>query len=435
MKQFFTTALVIGMLFGTQGQASPLICGNIFGSTSSHQIIEKPPFEQWLIWEQEANFAEFRKDRAPIKVDFSLVSKSGIQTTFLPDASDQLKNLILNGNKIRWFKHPYNTVHSLPDAQEVSDGSVNAFLTASRSLAIQVGDEYYTIKMPTDYPHGPKGQYQPGKASTSEDILDGINRMNYFTRVDSEIGLDPDLILAKEVAMVADKETGEGFLFRDLSFMKSGNYYLPALSIPYVGREIAEKNGIPVEEFWQKAYAQLLGRSKAKLLLRYGAQMETPNSQNMLIELDKNLKPTGRMVFRDISDTVLIEGVASGLGETDVLKKDSENGVENAQIIQPYWSNSAWRFDEAGEKSFSKKTLINWGHAHNQAYLQEIESALGLDLSRFKNIILSRSGPVRQADEFDLFMSSSIARNKLKAYRLKENVKHQIAIRQIRKAG
>ncbi len=435
MKQLFSSVLLITTLLGAQASASPLICGNIFGTSSSTRLIEKPPFEQWLIWEQEANFAEFRKDRRPIKVDFSLVSQKGIETTFLPDASTKLKEFIISGNKIRWFKHPYNTVESLPDAQEVSHGNVKAYLTASRSLALKVGDEFYTIKMPTDYPHGPKGQYQPGKASTSEDILDGINRMNYFSRVDSEIGLDPNLILAKEVAMVADKKTGEGFLFRDLSFMKSGNYYLPALSIPYIGREIAEKNGVSVEEFWQKAYAELLGRSKAKLLLRYGAQMETPNSQNMLIELDKNLKPTGRLVFRDISDTVLIEGVATGLGEAGILKKDSENGVENSEIIQPYWSNSAWRFDEAGDKSFSKKTLIQWGHAHNMAYLKEIESALGLDLSLFQHIIKSRSGAVEEADEFDQFMASPMVRNKLKAYRLKEKVKHQTALRQNRFAS
>ncbi len=430
MKQIISSALLIATLLGAQANAGPLFCGNIFGNSSNARLIEKPPFEQWLLWEQEANFADFRKDRKPIKVDFSLVSQKGIDTTFLPDASVKLKDFIMSGNKIRWFKHPYNTVKSLPDSQEVSDGNVKAFLTASRSLALKVGDEFYTIKMPTDYPHGPKGQYQLGKASTKEDILDGINRMNYFTRVDSEIGLDPNLILAKEVAMVADRSTGEGFLFRDLSFMKSGNYYLPALSIPYIGREIAEKNGVPVEEFWQTAYAELLGRSKAKLLLRYGAQMETPNSQNMLIELDKNLKPTGRLVFRDISDTVLIEGVATGLGESAILKKDSENGVENSDIIQPYWSNSAWRFDEAGDKSFSRKTLIKWGHAHNLAYLKEIESALNLDLSHFEHIIKSRSGIVREADEFDQFMASPMVRSKLKGYRLKEMVKQYTARRQ-----
>ena len=405
------SAFVLGLLIAFQAPANTLICGSIFNNSTSI-VIEKPPFEQWLIWEQEANFEIFRKDRAPIKVDFSLVSPVGIKTTFMSTASQQLKDYIFSGKQIRWFKHPYNTHASLPDFKEQSDGTISAYLTASRSLAIQVGDEYYTIKMPTDYPHGPKGEYQPSKASTSEDILDGINRMNYINRVDAEIDLDPDLILAKEVAMVADTATGEGFLFRDLSFMKSGNYYLPALSIPYVGREIAEKNGVPVENFWKSSYSELLGRSKAKLLLRYGAQMETPNSQNMLIEFDKNLKPTGRLVFRDISDTVLIKGVAEGLGEHEVLKKDSLNGVKNSTRINPYWSNSAWRFDEAGSKSFSEETINRWGIAHDEAYRNEIEKALGVDLSSFQNI--------NKNQLFDQFMSSDFMKAKLKAYREKQ---------------
>lgn len=60
MKKLFSIALVIGFLSNAQAHGSPLICGNIFGPLAKHQLIEKPPFEQWLIWEQEANFADFR---------------------------------------------------------------------------------------------------------------------------------------------------------------------------------------------------------------------------------------------------------------------------------------------------------------------------------------------------------------------------------------
>ncbi|MBC7370546.1 MAG: hypothetical protein H7326_03215 [Bdellovibrionaceae bacterium] len=394
-------------------------CGQLFGKYKIGNIVESEPFEQWLIWEQEANFSVFRKTRELIKVPVSHVPKETVDITYLNSATPSLRKLIGSGDSISWFKHPYNSVKSIPHFEDKADTEVYAALTASRSLGIRVGEDYYTLKMPTDRPHGPKGQYQPAKATVKEDIMDGINRMTYIERVDAQIGLDPQLLLAKEVAMVADKTTGEGYLFRDLSFMKSGNYYLPALSIPYVGREIADYNHKKTDEFWKANYAELLGRSKAKLLLRYGAQMETPNSQNMLIELDGNLKPTGRMVFRDISDTILIVEVADALGETATLRKDAEIGVENGHSIQPYWSNSAWRFDEAGDKSFSHETLKNWGDAHDAAYKKEIEKALNVNLSKFTTIDNNQ--------EFDNFMASPIVRQKLKQYRnsMKEVFKRQ----------
>lgn len=404
-----STLLMLGSITGTVASASAPACRQVFAQNNISNIVEKPPFEQWLIWEQEANFSIFRKSRAPVQVPVSFISTNDVNITFLDSATPALRKLIGNDQIVKWFKHPYNNVQALPHFHDKVDSRIIAYQTASRSLAVRIGNEFYTLKMATDRPHGPKGQYQPSKASTKEDIMDGINRMSYVERVDSEIGLDPQLLLAKEVAMVADKKTGEGYLFRDLSFMKSGNYYLPALSIPYVGREIAQHNGMTAEVFWKTAYAEILGRSKAKLLLRYGAQMETPNSQNMLIELDGDLKPTGRMVFRDISDTILITGVAEGLGEQATLEKDKAIGVENGNSLQPYWSNSAWRFNEAGDKSFSDTTLVEWGQAHDNAYKAEIEKALNVDLSQFTS--------VDNNPEFNTFMTSEIVQKKLRDYR------------------
>lgn len=407
------------LLSTSVSQALP-ICKNMFLQKNEiSAVVNQDPVKQWLTWEQKSNFGIFRKSGDPIAVQNISVPKSAVTTTFLQSASKDLRALIAHDNVVSWFKHPYNTFDSLPYFNETSKKTVQTYFTASRSLALILGEQVYTLKMGTDHPHGPKGEYQYAKAFTKEDITDGINRMTYVEKVDSAIGQDPTLILAKEVAMVAEKKSGEGYLFRDISFMNDGNYYLPALSIPYAGREIAKLNQQEPDAFWQEHYATLLGKAKAKLLLRYGLQMETPNSQNMLIQLDLNLKPTGVIVFRDISDTILINAVAEGLGETKTLQKDKELGVENGDQIQPFWSNSAWRFDEAGENSFSSRTLSTWGRAHDRAYLQEIEKALGLDLSQFQRI---DNNPA-----FDTFMSSEIVKQKLKAYRASQTRNQKFA--------
>jgi len=411
LEKFVFTILTTLSLIGSLSMAAP-VCRDVFYyNPAVAQLVVADPVQQWLNWEQAYNVEAFRKSQTPVFVPGSRVDASTVNVTFLPSAPPVLHSLIERPDGVEWFRHPYNTNSTLPHYNDPQQTTLTTYFTASRSLALILGKNVFTLKMPTDHPHGPEGKLQKGKATTKEDITDGINRMSYIAQVDQKIGQDPQLILAKEVATVADKKTGEGYLIRDISFMNDGHYYLPALSIPYVGRKIAELNHQSPDAFWQIHYAELLGRSKAKLLLRYGLQMETPNSQNMLIQLDHDLRPTGVLIFRDISDTVLIEGIARGLGADQVLRRDAAMGVENSRVLRPYWRNSAWKFDLAGDNSPSPETLRNWGLAHDNAYKKEIEKALDVDLSQFTII--------DQNPDFDKFMNSYLVQTKVKAYREK----------------
>lgn len=410
-QKIFTLFLTAVSLLSSPAFAAP-VCRDIFYyNPEVAALVNSDPVKQWLAWEQQDNVQVFRKSNAPVLVPVTNVDPASVDVTYLNSAPPVLHNLIQQGKDVRWFKHPYNTKDTVPHYNDPQQTTLSTYATASRSLAIILGKNIFTLKMPTDHPHGPDVPASKKKGTVKEDITDGINRMSYIARVDRKIGQDPTLILAKEVATVADKKTGEGYLFRDLSFMNDGHYYLPALSIPYAGRKIAWLNHQEPELFWKKHYAEVLGRAKAKLLLRYGLQMETPNSQNMLIQLDHDLRPTGVIVFRDISDTVLVDGVARGLGEELTLRQDAAKGVENAYEIKPYWSNSAWKFNQAGDDSFDQDTLNQWGWAHDKAYVEELGKALDMDLSQFTWI--------DQNPDFDKLMSSYPVQLKLKAYRQK----------------
>lgn len=102
---------------------------------------------------------------------------------------------------------------------------------------------------------------------------------------------------------------------------------------------------------------------------------------------------------------MMVDGVVQGLGEAATLEKDKQIGVENTTNIKPFWENSCWRFDEAGDLSFSPTTLQAWGKVHDQAYRSEIEKALGVNLTRFQNI--------DDNPEFNTFMSSAYIQQKL----------------------
>jgi len=409
---FFSTALLV-----SQSYALP-VCKNLFLQTPAvSAMVHIDATKQWLEWEQKSNFITFRKSSIPFFVPQLSVDRSAV---FLAISADLPKNLYTlirpETGTINWFKHPYNQSPQVPYFEKTSTDSLETYQTSSRSLAVILDQNVFTLKMGTDHPHGPQGEYQPNKASTREDINDGIGRMTYISNVESKIGSDPTLILAKEVAMVADKKTGEGYLFRDVSFMNDGNYYLPALSIPYAGREIAKIHNTDPNIFWEKHYAAALGRAKAKLLLRYGLQMETPNSQNILIQLDVNLMPTGVLVFRDISDTVLIKSVAEGLGEKETLEADKAHGIENSYLIKPFWQNSAWRFNEAGVNSFSTNQLIQWGLFHDEAYKKEIEKELSINLRSYLS--------VEDNPKFNMLMNSDIIKARLLNYRKILSQKH-----------
>ena len=85
-----------------------------------------------------------------------------------------------------------------------------------------------------------------------------------------------------------------GFLLRDLRLFQDGHYYLPALSLPFVGGADRARARRDAEAFWGHHFAEPVGRVKARLLARYGLWFETPNPQNLLVQLDRNLFPTGK---------------------------------------------------------------------------------------------------------------------------------------------
>ncbi|MGZ3773288.1 MAG: hypothetical protein ACXVCY_05870 [Pseudobdellovibrionaceae bacterium] len=375
-------------------------------------FVSEDGLKQWLSWEQNANFARFRKSAEPIDISTVPVEKSSVNIEVGNDVPVEIANLVNGGSNILWWRHPYNKSSKVPHINEPS-GPVHiaGYMTSSRSLLIDNGKYAVTVKLPVDYPHGPKGEYQGGKDDNKDDIDSALRRSNHIDKVDKAFGPDDRLLILRELMTVADVKTGNGFLFRDVTLLQDGHYYLPALSIPYVGREIAKLNNMPFEEFWQKYYGELLGQSKALLLARYGLQMETPNSQNMLIQFDRNLKPTGRLVFRDVSDSYLVEEVAAGLGYEDALASDKQVDWGFHNRLKPFWENSSWRMDEAGDLSVPWLTLKKWGLEHDKTYFETLQSELNVQIP------LVDSDYVNSADQY---LKTAQGRAALKAYRLKK---------------
>lgn len=378
-------------------------------------------FKTWLRWEQLYNLPEYQRSVFTMPLQASPIAKENFSVQyFSADSKNNLHDFIFSSdNFINWYKHPTNTAATVPYFSAPAVGThIKAETTASRSLSFQWNKALYSIKLATNHPH--EGKYAVDKkASVQEDILLARSRSPYINQTEDLIGTDKDISIVKELAVVVDQKTNEGYIVRDLSFLLTPDrFYLPAFSIPYAATEL----GLSAKSqdrfaFWQQHYAQALGQAKAKLLLRYGLQMETPNPQNILIELDQNYKPTGRIMFRDISDMSLVRAVAFAFGARKQLAIDLKNGIRNADFLDPNTELSFLFFDRSeSEPSWSKKNLIQWTQAHNQSYILEIEQTLQLDLSEIK-----QTGNFQRLYQL---LQSPEGQDKLRQYRQKQIALH-----------
>jgi hypothetical protein len=421
VKSLLGSALLTAVIMSssTAAFANAATCIDLFKAVSVQSaavraVVIEDGYKQWMLWEQTANMKMFRKQAEPVNVGLVEMSPENVIVRSTPDAPAALMNQFrtVDGN-IYWPKHPYNNHPGVPFKDLPADEQLPVYLTASRSLALDGKLRGFTIKLATNYPHGPNGQRQDGKIETNDDIDSALIHTNHMNKVDHVMGPDEKVLTLGEVMTMAEKKTGIGMVVRDVRLLADGNYYLPALSIPYVGREIAALNGVPFDEFFKTNYAELLGEAKARMLLRYGLQMLTPNSQNMLIQFDRNMKPTGKIVFRDVSDAYLVDAVAKGLGYSGQIKRDNAVEYPPKTEIKPFWSNSSWMFDEAGEgKAVSETTIDQWGLAHNRAYIKYIEKELGMNF----NVAEGMLGADSFAGVYQM-LSTDIGQKKLRQYR------------------
>lgn len=189
------------------------------------------------------------------------------------------------------------------------------------------------------------------------------------------------MIVQKEIAAVMDtRQTGNGYLFRDMSFFEDGHHYLPAHQIPYIGKKIAEGNNSNVHDFWSRHWASNIGRYQAKLLYRYGMEVRAVNPQNFLVQLNGQKDPTGVLVWRDLAESHLVKAIAQRIGLQEFIDRDVANGgwgireevrIDNTE--SPFHINDT-------NKTLDQQQMKEWTANHDLAYRQELESALGIQI-------------------------------------------------------
>ncbi len=326
--------------------------------------------EQWLRWEEQSNLLGFRVSTEPVPLCVAEAPAEAFTLDIAPGTPPALVRRFVRGDRVFFPKHPLNRDASVAFFDAPVAERWQARFTSSRTLAI-VSDPLLpiSVKLATDRPH--PDFTQPEKTELREEARDAVANSARIARIDAALGADPRLRIARELIVAMVRGSESGFLVRDLRSFADGNFYLPAFSLPWCGREIAARHGEAFETFWARHYAAAVGRAKALLVARYGLQYETPNPQNLLLQLDANWLPTGQVVLRDVGDANPIAPAMAAL--------DRPWGTP-AGPLRPETANSFWAFD-TDEMKIPGDVLAEWYAIHDRAYLAEIVAFLGLPAS------------------------------------------------------
>ena len=336
---------------------------------------------QWLDWELTPSIPGFHQEFPESRIHLSLIPRTSVEVSKSAALPKEIEAFFLRGDQVLWLKHPYNTVESTPffKAPEIPE-RLRAYHTASRSMATEINGKLYGLKMPTNHPFGPSRMEQINKAFPKDSMRSSLRRTEIIEKIDAKIGIDPDLLLLKDILTVTDTISGHGFSVRDLSALGGDRYYFPVHLIPVKGAEIAAKSGIPSTEFFKTAWAAALGKFQAKMLVRYGIEFNPINPQNFLIELDSDFRPTGRLACRDLGDSFQVESVSNAMGLQDEITRDRELGIKVFPTANPGTKSETmtWGFNLSGKDMLLPMTRDAWHSAHDEAFLAELSRLTGI---------------------------------------------------------
>jgi hypothetical protein len=196
----------------------------------------------------------------------------------------------------------------------------------------------------------------------------------------------------------------DGIQVREITNAGKDAIWFPALAIPSHGKAFVEHwaRGQDWIEFWKHNFAIPMGRAKAEMLLFFGMQHMTSNSQNFLIAFSR--QPGGKdgklqhLILRDIGDTLYNDYVFNVLKDLDPLYEkewqhesaDKDFGVTLCSSLGSYTTPRMTRsgasivfffgpFIEGDIKSHPDcaKILADWCIEHDMAFLGYMADNLG----------------------------------------------------------
>lgn len=199
------------------------------------------------------------------------------------------------------------------------------------------------------------------------------------------------VVVMDEPAAFGVKAINQGFLIRTFPDLNKGQvYYVPGFSVMHTtrGRNIALINGSnDPERFWNEHYNKPLARAIAEFLHKTGQTYDSPHSQNFLVELDKNYRPTGRIVFRDFGDDYINEKYFNTLDRKDIVELQPKENLLKKNYVSMGIMHGNTKPEWLSEQQYSR-----WGKEFYQEFDKEYSRQTGLPRKTFSELDHSQNG-------------------------------------------
>jgi hypothetical protein len=342
--------------------------------------------EQLVKWETGAN-AIAKRSSDVIRVEHYEIPLKLLQADFEQNMDSQLRDSILftkNGEKyVRWLINPEDSkwhleIKSFLEKNHIDSSPKHFFdgyLTASRSMILVNPDNgaTFSLKVSTNK----TGGKWTDKKQTWADAVQVRSMNKYVSSTLPNMKTETLVILDEPLAM-GIAELDQAMILRSLNDLPSDeHFYLPAFSALHekVGDEIAKLNGSKnTVQFWEKNLVEPLANAMAEYFAYTGAWYDSPHAQNFLIELDRDMKPTGKVVLRDLGDAFLLQEFVENTKFAHIIKNWDEKNLVKGSISTgigllhgneaPSWlfaleyKEYGWAFYRTFEKKFSEITHI-----------------------------------------------------------------------------
>lgn len=300
------------------------------GALIAHADGISPGVQALVNFETQANAAALRSnqmmDIQNYEIPYHLV-KSLMSSKLDPKIAQSLV-FEKNGEKyVRWMINPEDTAWYVEVEKFLTANGVSTerhqyfkgYQTASRSYLVLDPNNgaQFSLKVSTNR----TGGAWKDKKQTFDDARQIRLMDDYVSDVFAKFP-PKYFVYMNEPAVFGLESIDQGMIVRSLNDLPTtGHYYAPGFAVLHdkVGAEIARQNGSDdPAAYWNEHYNLPLARALAELSGRTGVTYDSPHSQNFLVEFDQNLKPTGRIVLRDLGDSYVNKEFVTAMGRPDV---------------------------------------------------------------------------------------------------------------------
>jgi hypothetical protein len=323
---------------------------------------------------------------------------------------------------VRWIANPEDTEYRYEVENFLRQQGLDAeyrtelkgHLTASRSLLVfnPENGASFSLKTSTNL----TGGLWRDKRQTWTDAQQ-IRKVSDMALAVQEKMLMDHIIFMHEPLAIGLEELDLGMVVRSLNDVaQDQKHYLPAFSALHEeeGIRIARLNGSDdVRQFWREHLNKPLARAMAEFLAFMGLTYDSPHSQNFMIELDAQLRPTGKIVLRDFGDSYLFEQFIEKTQYQDLIPLwDTNNITKNHLDVSVALMNGnvlpSW---------LSLDEYFDWGDEFFEEFEESFSKFAGIPKSSLSRIRLGQDSEVYQyADARGSFRKKYPFINQMKAY-------------------